>query len=700
MIFKKITVCFFLSKKSDKSDKSKVQTFFFLFVLFIPFSFSLISQDFCREISDEKIIALYKKCIDKKNKIGKEQKMKFLKEIVENEPDFAEAHLLLSKEIILTCNYQGTSISPAEEHLLKVIELCPELHADPYYYLGLLNMGRQDYEKSKKYYEKFLKFPTEDSKKIPKDYEEKYEFAKGEFEYAKFYSEIFRDSVPFDPKQVKDVSSVADEYLPLITPDNEFLFFTRKTEKKSRVKTSYVESHTKEYLERFSKAKRTSENNFDTGEPMPFPFNEYDSYNYGGATISIDNKHIFLTICKPGKGNYINCDIYSSDYIFAPDSNSSAPYWHWTPMKNLGPNVNTEDGWEGQPSLSSDGATLYFASARADSKGIDIYFTERDSLNGEWKPAKNLGAPVNTEYNDKSPFIHSDSKTLYFSSQGHLGLGGFDVFYTRMLPGGKWSQPKNIGYPINSNKDEHGFIVSTDGKKVFFASDMLRKQGTGLDIFSFELYEGARPEKVVFVKGEVKNENDSIVPNAKVELKNLKTKEVKEFKVDTTDGTFAAVMTLEGAEDVMLMVKADDIAFNSKLISSKDTNAIKKINVVAEEIKIGKPYRINEIYYETNSAEIREESKIILDEFAEYLTKHPNMKIAIHGHTDDVGKDEDNLALSTDRAFSVMAYLQEKGVNKNNLSHKGFGETKPIASNSTSEGRALNRRTEFVILEK
>ncbi len=589
---------FSLSSSALARSPMKIGAAFFLIsFFFLPFSYS---QEFCKDISDETAIKLYKQCIDKKNKISKEQKMKFLNEIIELEPDFAEAHLLLAKEIILTANYQGTSISPAEPHLLKVVELCPELHAEPYYHLGLLNMDKEEYQKSMKYYEEFLKFPSEDSKKLPKEYEEKYEFAKGEFAYAKFYAEIFSNKVPFDPLKVNSVSSAADEYLPLITPDNDWLFFTRKTIKQSRVKTSYVESHTKEYLERFSRAKRTGDS-FETGEPMPFPFNEFDSYNYGGATITIDNKIIYLTICKPGKAGYINCDIYSSSYIFSPDSNSSSPYWHWTELKNLGPNVNTEDGWEGQPSISADGNSLYFGSARADSKGIDIFISEKDS-SGEWKPAKNLGPPINTEYNDKSPFIHSDSQTLYFSSQGHLGLGGFDVFFSRMLPNGNWSVPKNIGHPINSNKDEHGFIVSTDGKKVYFGSDLLKKQGTGLDIFSFELYEEARPDKVVFVKGKVKNENDSVVPNAKVELKNLKTKEIKEFKVDTTDGTFAAVMTLKEAEDVMLQIKADDIAFNSKLISSKDTLAtvIQNIPMVVEEIKIDKPYRINEIYYTTN----------------------------------------------------------------------------------------------------
>lgn len=673
---------------------------FSFFLLHLSFPPVLSGQDFCREISDEKAIGLYKQCIDKKKKIGKAEKMKFLKEIIDLEPDFAEAHYLLAREIILTANYQGTSISPAEPHLLKVVELCPEYNADPYYYLGLLCMDREDYVNSARYYETFLKFPTDDGKKIPRDYEEKFEFAKGEYEYARFYSEIFSNKVPFDPKKVNGVSTTADEYLPLISPDNSCMYVTRKTIKQSRVKTSYIESSTKEYLERFTRSKMTN-GVFDEGEPMPDPFNEFDSYSYGGATVSIDNKHLFLTICKPGKAGYINCDIFTSDFVFAPGEGESSPYWHWTELTGMGPDINTEDGYEGQPSLSSDGATLFFSSARADSRGMDIFFSVKDST-GKWSKAVNLGEPINTEFHDKSPFIHSDSRTLYFSSQGHLGLGGYDIFFSRMLPSGLWSEPKNIGFPINSNKDEHGFIVSTDGKKGFFSSDLLRSEGTGLDIFSFELYEGARPQKVVFVKGEIKNEKDSLVPGANIELRNLKTKEIKQFKVDTSDGTYAAVITVKEAEDVMLMVKAEEIAFNSKLISSKDTTlqSVQKVDMKVEEIVVDKPYRINEIYYSTNSADIAEESKLILDEFAGYLKEHPDMKIAIYGHTDDVGNDESNLALSSDRAFSVMAYLQEKGVDKSHLTYKGFGETKPISDNSTPEGRALNRRTEFVILEK
>jgi outer membrane protein OmpA-like peptidoglycan-associated protein len=344
---------------------------------------------------------------------------------------------------------------------------------------------------------------------------------------------------------------------------------------------------------------------------------------------------------------------------------------------------------------------LFFASARADSRLIDIYVSERQP-DGTWGTAKNIGEPINTEGNDKSPFIHSDSHTLYFSSDGHLGFGKMDVFYSRMQDDGTWGEPQNIGTPINSEEDEHGFVVSTDGKLVYFGSDKLKSQGKGgFDIFSFYLYKEARPEKVVFLKGTLKDENNEVIKDATIEIKNPKTNEVTEFKVDSTDGSYAAVVTLKKNDKVIMNVKSEkkDI-FYSKLFTEKDTaDTFVNLDMNVQTLEKGKTIQINDIHYATNSAEIVEESKLILDELVALMKKHPSMKIAIYGHTDNQGDMELNMALSTDRAFSVMEYLQQQGIEKNRLTFKGFGPTKPIATNDTEEGRALNRRTEFEIID-
>ncbi|MBK9673403.1 MAG: OmpA family protein [Bacteroidetes bacterium] len=373
----------------------------------------------------------------------------------------------------------------------------------------------------------------------------------------------------------------------------------------------------------------------------------------------------------------------------------------WTELVNLGPNVNTPDGWESQPTLSSDGRILYFSSARADSKGMDIYKSEKNDA-GDWLPAQNLGAPVNTDGNEKSPFIHSDSQTLYFSSDGQPGLGGFDIFYTKLdMATFNWQLPKNIGYPINTDKDELGFFVSTDGKLGYFSSNQLKGKGAGgYDVFSFELYKEARPEKILFIKGEIKDESSANLAKAKIEIKNLDTKKITTIPVDSVSGTYAVVVTIKNNEDVLLTVKNPGSSFTSQIIHSADSVIGKpqKLNLSIDSIRVGSTYKINNINYKSNSADLTPESKFILEEFATYLKDNPSIKLEIHGHTDNAGSPTTNLALSTDRAFTIYDVLQQLGISKARMSYKGFGGTKPIANNANEDGKAKNRRTEFVVL--
>ncbi|MEM9024671.1 MAG: OmpA family protein, partial [Bacteroidota bacterium] len=425
------------------------------------------------------------------------------------------------------------------------------------------------------------------------------------------------------------------------------------------------------------------------GKPLPEPFNAEDAYHYGGATITVDNKHIYMTICVPTRNKsgktYNNCDIYSTDYVYGFNEKTGANEWHWTPLENMGPNINTESGWEAQPSVTADGRFLYFASARLESKAIDIYYSEKK--NGVWGEAVNVGPPINTERNDKTPFIHSDSRTLYFSSDGHLGFGKYDVFFARQGDDGQWEKPKNLGHPINTAEDEHGFVVSTNGSRVYFSSDKLKDQRGGkLDLFYFNLYKEARPDSVVVLKGAITNEDNQPLSKAVVEVKNMKTKAIQKIAVDSMDGKFAAVVRLKKGEDMVMNVKAKDRAFSSQLITAKDEKGTpkttRKVDVKLETLKVGKSYKLNDIYYATNSAELSQKSTLILDEFSQYLRENPSLKIEIHGHTDNVGNDQSNLVLSTERAFSVLDYLQQQGVSKDQIvKWRGFGETRPVASN-------------------
>ena len=223
------------------------------------------------------------------------------------------------------------------------------------------------------------------------------------------------------------------------------------------------------------------------------------------------------------------------------------------------------------------------------------------------------------------------------------------------------------------------------------------------DIYSFELYKEARPDEVAFVVGKVEDQANVEKKDFIVEIKDAVTKKVTLAMVDTITGGYAAVVNTKEKHDLIVTVKKDNYAFSSQLIL-KDSIVNAKprsVNIAVDTIKVEETYPLNNIYYKTNSAELDPRSLIVIEEFIDFLKGNPTIKIAMNGHTDNVGNDAGNLALSTDRAFTVRDILLAKGIEESRLiAFKGFGASQPIADNSTEAGRAKNRRTEFVIVSK
>lgn len=571
---------------------------------------------------------------------------------------------------------------------------CPDFHADVDYYLGVIEFGRQEYTNALMHFQDFLAYQNPDKARFSSDHAKKVRDVQDVLPEAKFYGEFYENIVPFDPYRIAQVSTAGEEYLPMLSPDNELLYFTRKTTRQNKGDLVPRE------VEEFTLSRRASLNEkFTAGQPLAPPFNVGD--NYGGVSLSLDNREMFVTVCKPGARGYNNCDLYVTRYN-GNDGASTGSLW--SGLENLGPTVNTPDGWEAQPTLSADGKTLYFATVRAgttpDADGnptIDIYFSERGS-DGKWSSAKPLQGPINTAGNDKSPFLHADSRTLYFSSNGRLGAGGYDIYYARQNNDGSWQEPRNIGYPINTPADEHGLIVSVDGTEAYFASSGI-KGSQGLDIYAFRIPSEARPEKVLLLKGEVRNENGELVEDAKVQLK--LADEVRDVEVQQDNGSYAAVVNIEREKEVLLTIESPNnpLAFASRVFTLADTaRPVLAVQAPITEIKPGETYELPDVRFATNSSDIEPESRKVLAEFAEFLKRNPNLKVEIRGHTDSVGDEAFNKVLSTDRAFEVMGFLQDEGVAGQRIRFAGFGSSKPIASNATAEGRQKNRRTEFVVL--
>ncbi|MCK4664026.1 MAG: PD40 domain-containing protein [Bacteroidales bacterium] len=671
----------------------KYKQVLFLFIFFVITQHVFAQKDkLCVQIKNKKAISLFNEAVNKLNYNYHEAYLLF-KKVIEIEPYYVDAYY-----IIADINYRNalkalTDIheirkldayyTKAEKNFLKVTCLCPSFQDyTANFYLGEFYYDSKNFSKAKEYFDVFI----ENSKEHPDEKRK----AKTILKNINIYLNLVENPVVFNPVSINGVCTKNDEFLPLISPDGEYAFYTRRYKKITR--NSYTPKIVEEFTYSIKNNNILGENNSYTyGVPMPLPFN--DGRNQGAVSITIDNKVLFITICDFVQVNnrpYKNCDIYYSVF----DNGN------WSTIINLGNNINAYNTWEGQPSVSSDGNILYFASAREGGfGGIDIYKSIKDE-NGNWRKAINLGDLINTKGDDKSPFIHSDNHTLYFSSNGRYGMGGFDIYYSEFC-NNEWSEPVNIGYPINTKDDDIGFIVSADGKMACFSSNKIDGVG-GWDIYSFELYEDARPKDVLFVKGQLMDDKGDILTDAKVHLKNVQTSRITDGLVDKMTGKYAVAVSYKKDDEFIMTVKKKHFAFNSEyIVPSEDKfEEPAKIDFEVKPIEVGTNVKLNNIYFAFDIDTLDKKGKVVLDNFIEFLNENPTVKIKIGGHTDNIHDADYNLVLSNRRAKTVHDYLLDNDVQSKRVSYDGFGERKPIADNNTSKGRALNRRTEFIIIGK
>ncbi len=657
-----------------------------LFILFICLFVSIhiyCQENNCLSITKSKHqeqlqIAIYKINHGINSKFIESQKLYFSEatDILRSLND-KEEYPIVNYYLALTYIYKpDNNFTLAEQYLKKVIDACPDDIPEAYFHLGKLAYTTNQKCDAINYFKKFLTYQG--------DFDTLFTEAKMLMKWSEEICELINNPVPFNPKIVKGISSQLDDYLVSLSPDNEIAYYTRKT------KDFQISGYKSEpaFQEKFYFSYRIADNVFDNGKEMPYPFNRNE--NEGGATITGNNKELIYTVCKmvTSPRQYYNCDLYSSKNIKG----------YWTDIVPL-ERVNRPDTWESMPSVTADGKELYFVSNRPGGVGgYDIYKSFKDE-NGEWSEPINLGEPINTPGDEKSPFIHTDTRTLYFSSNGRPGMGGYDIYYVKLNDDNEKLEVKNIGYPINTENDEMGFIVSIDGKYGYFSSNNIKNESIGgMDFYYFSLYNEAKPEEVILVKGNLKSDDTTKPIKATVQIKSMESKRITFIPVDE-DGDYVA--SLLKNEDYLLTIKGEDIVYQSTYVAAKDsiTAPVIKLEMEVQPIEVGKHYRLHNIYFAFNSADILANSQKVLDEFIVFLNDHPTLQIGIEGHTDNVGSDEFNLILSENRAKAVYNYLVNNGIDANRLQYKGFGESSPIATNDTEEGRAMNRRTEFVILK-
>lgn len=501
-------------------------------------------------------------------------------------------------------------------------------------------------------------------------------------ESCRFSEGAVNNPVSFEPINPGDsVNTAADEYWPSLNAEANELVFTRleRTDRNGKIIQMPQEDFYLSKLDSFGWRK---------AKPLGAPINTAD--NEGAQTLSADGKLLLFTGCGRPDG-VGGCDLYLS-----VNKNGN-----WTTPVNLGEPVNS-GAWESQPSLSADGNTLYFVSNRRGGKGnMDIWKAEKVSVSADGIPlfgnVMNV-SEINTTGNDLSPFIHADGKTLYFASDGRPGLGGTDLYLSR-FENGKWSEPVNLGFPINTRGDEEGLIAEISGEKAWFTSN--RNPGAGRDIYYFTLPKSVRPEPVSFLKGIVLDATTSKRINASVSLVNLETKKVvRAISSSENEGDF--LVCLPAGINYGLNIARAGYLFASENISLLNgyTNRIPKVVTIRlQPIVAGASTTLKNIFFETNSWQLKDESATQLDQMAEFMKLNPEVVMEVVGHTDRVGTEAYNLDLSQKRAATVVEELKKRGIEPYRIRGRGVGFAFPVGDNSTEEGRSVNRRTEFLVKE-
>lgn len=502
------------------------------------------------------------------------------------------------------------------------------------------------------------------------------------------------------------VNSKFPDYSPMISADESSLFFTsRRPEDKKAKRDPQDQMYFEDiYVTTKSLTKWTTPNN--PGSPLNSEGHD------ATAGLAPDGQTLYIYKGTKG-GNIYECKQKGKK---------------WSKPQKM-PKPISSKYHESSASLSPDGRTLYFVSQRPKGfGGRDIYMSTKNEK-GKWGMAINLGAAINTEYDEESAFIHPDGKTLYFSSKGHKTMGGYDIFKS-VFENGKWSEPENIGYPINTPDDDVFFTMAASGIRGYYSSERIGGIG-GQDIYVITFLGAEKPvvvnteddllaitsqpigasviesaveiktSQLTLLKGYVLDETEKKPLYAIIELyDNDLNQKIASFESNSATGRY--LVSLPSGKNYGLSVKSEGYLFHSEnfnISSSQGYQEIEK-DILMKKIEVGRSIVLNNIFFDFNKATLRSESASELDRLTELMREMPKLKIEISGHTDNVGSAQYNQKLSESRAQAVVDYLIKKGIAKDRLEFKGYGFEQPIATNDTEEGRQMNRRTEFKIISK
>ncbi|MBU2912827.1 OmpA family protein [Reichenbachiella agariperforans] len=585
---------------------------------------------------------------------------------VERDPDFIEVWLALGS----ASNRLGWD-SLSFVYFKKAIRIDPDYPKSKYAYHAIGEQFYKDavYDSAEAYLEHYIRT-------IPND-PVKETVAKSMIMDCRFALQALLNPFEYNIRQLADhANSFQLQYFPALSVDQQKLYFTR----------------------------RVGMNNYDDEDIY---FCEYDSasqvwsvpasvsdqinseFNEGAASLSADERTLVFTSCD-GRRGYGSCDIYIAQKV-GDD---------WSKPENIGKAVNSA-AWEAQPSLSADGRTILFVSNRRGGYGGKDIWMSTKNRRGEWQSAINLGKRINSNKDEISPFIHANGETIYFSSNGHEGLGGLDIYMSEIERDSLWKFPVNLGYPLNDEHDQVSLYIASDSKTGVYTIEKLTKTGFQSKLYAFDLPDRFQvTNQSAYLKGRVVDADNHSPITAEIQVYHLSNNHFySELTSDAKTGAYTLVLT-EGNRYGIYVTSPGymfvDFSFTLEDLKSFDQNLL---DIELQPIKVGASSTLGNVFFDHDDASLKPESMSELRVVYYFLRQNPKLKMEIAGHSDSEGSESYNLELSMRRAKTVHDFLISKGISPSQLSYKGYGESRLLYTGENPHLLAENRRIEFLVSE-
>ncbi|SMD36898.1 Tetratricopeptide repeat-containing protein [Reichenbachiella faecimaris] len=587
-----------------------------------------------------------------------------LQDALDKDPNFIEVWLAIG-----SANYRLGRLDETLVALHKALEIDPDYSKSIYAYflIGEIYFKQANYEEAKSYLGHYL---SRDNTEIQK--RKQAEVMVDNCQFA-----LMAMETPFDYNiQVlpDHANSFALQYFPVLSVDQQKIYFTRR------------EGLSVQHDEDIFFSDRQADGGWSV--PQSISENINSVYNEGAASLSADGRMLVFTSCD-GRRGYGSCDIYVS---YKEGNN-------WSEPENMGNMINSA-AWEAQPSLSADGSTVYFVSNRQGGFGRKDIWSSTKNKKGKWGEAVNIGKKINTNKDEISPFIHANGESIYYSSNGNIGLGGLDIYMSEKTDS-LWSEPVNLGYPLNDAHDQVSLYISSDGEKGYYTIEKKDRGSFESKLYSFDLPDSFQvSSKSSYLKGTVTDAETGSPLSAEIKLYKLDNEKFySELSSDKESGEYTVVLSEKNQYGLYVSSKGylfQDFSFSFDEIKVFDSNLL---DIKLEPVKIGATTVLGNIFFDFNEYTLQRSSMSELKEVYDFLKQNPNVKVEISGHTDNVGTAAYNLELSTKRAKSVYDFLLFKRIRAEQISYVGYGHAHPVAPNDNLENQSMNRRIEFKISE-